>query len=104
MYRTRIRFVGSDKNPAAVRRVQRRIELALDRHVGKLRQVTATFSDENGPRGGRDTRCVLHVRLNAGGPPIVVRAVEETPGQAVAAALEHLRRRLDRRAAARTAA
>ena len=101
---TRVRFVGVPRESETAKVVERRIEFALDRHAGAVRGVVATLSDENGPKGGKDKRCVLHVRLRTGGAPVVVRALAESSVEAVSAALEHLRRRLERRANARSAA
>lgn len=55
----------------------------------------ATFSDENGPKGGRAMRCTLEVRLPRR-PAIHAEGVAATPRLAFDGALGKLERRLDR--------
>jgi ribosome-associated translation inhibitor RaiA len=47
-------------------RIEDGIRLALTRFAPLIHGLTATISDENGPRGGIDKTCRLVVRLNAG--------------------------------------
>ncbi|MFT6395743.1 MAG: ribosome-associated translation inhibitor RaiA [Bradymonadia bacterium] len=42
--------------------IEDRIEAALDRFSADIVSVSATLSDQNGPKGGRDIRCVLTLR------------------------------------------
>ena len=92
-----VRFDGLPSRPATVDWVQRRVHFSLDRHEHAIRKLVVTVGDANGPRGGTDQRCVVHLRLRSGGAPLVVRALEENLTQAVSKALERARRRLTRR-------
>ena len=47
-------------------RIEDGIRLALTRFAPLIHGLTATISDENGPRGGVDKTCRLVVRLYAG--------------------------------------
>ena len=47
-------------------RIEDAIRLALTRFAPLIHGLTATISDENGPRGGVDKTCRLIVRLHAG--------------------------------------
>ncbi|HET8937863.1 MAG TPA: HPF/RaiA family ribosome-associated protein [Polyangiales bacterium] len=53
----------------------------LSRHLGKfatqMERVEVRFSDENGPKGGVDRRCLVHLVLSSL-PPIVVEDRGET--------------------------
>ncbi|GAB5545190.1 MAG: hypothetical protein SangKO_049500 [Sandaracinaceae bacterium] len=93
----RVRFVGvapSDTR-AVISEVERRVDLALDRLSPRIREVSVTCSDVNGPRGGLDQQCVVIITLKNEGDPVVGRALEETRGQAVARSLKRARRRLE---------
>lgn len=98
-----VRFIGIPHETSTARVVKRRISFALDRHASSLRRVIVNLRDENGPRGGVDQHCTLHVTLRRGGPPIVARALSESTGEAVARAVGRVRRRLGRRLPARGA-
>jgi hypothetical protein len=75
--------------------VERRLAQALNRV--RVRHATArvTFSDVNGPKGGRDVRCAVQFRV-AGRPPISVTSVGTTPRLTFDAAYVSARRALDR--------
>lgn len=92
-----LRFIGMPRVQTVEHHTKRRIHFALDRWAPSIRGVSVAFTDENGPRGGVDQRCTTHVYLRTGGRPLVVRAVAESPGLAVAKTLERVRRRLERR-------
>lgn len=49
----------------------RRVTFALARFDDRVTGVSLRFTDDNGPRGGVDKRCVLRVRL-AGMPDVVL--------------------------------
>lgn len=78
---------------------RRRLHFELRRFRGQVRSVTVRVIDENGPRRGVDTRCVLTVELDKGAP-IVVEATTAWPTASITAAGkragEIIRRRLDR--------
>ncbi len=77
----------------------RRLFFALRRFEDQVRRVTLRLTDENGPRRGVDTRCVLSVALHRG-EPIVVQATSAWPTAAITEAARRLnevvRRRLAR--------
>lgn len=57
----------------------------LGRHLGKfasqMERVEVRFSDENGPKGGVDCHCLVHLVLSAL-PPVVVEDRGETDREA----------------------
>ncbi|MBK9033251.1 MAG: hypothetical protein IPL61_18590 [Myxococcales bacterium] len=73
---------------------------ALARWATLIERVTIRFADVNGPRGGVDTRCSIHVGLT-GVPPVQIehlgasRALAWAP--ALRSAVQAIRRLLDRR-------
>ena len=92
-----VRFDGIASRIATTDWVRRRVRFSLDRHAHAIRRLVVTVGDANGPRGGVDQRCVVHLRLRSGGAPVVVRALEKNLTQAVGKALDRARRRLTRR-------
>ncbi|MBI4591543.1 MAG: HPF/RaiA family ribosome-associated protein [Candidatus Rokubacteria bacterium] len=78
-------------------RLGARIEKRLGRELGRIHTspVTAlvTFADDNGPKGGRATRCALTVRVPRR-PTIRVEDVAETAWLAFDRSFAGLRRRL----------
>ena len=93
----RVRFIGIPSKDSTARDVRRRVSFALDRVAPSIRSVTVALRDENGPRGGIDQRCTVHIALRAGGRPVVVSALDASTGRAVAKALSRARARLQRR-------
>ena len=79
--------------------VGHRLHFALRRFDDTIRKVTVRLSDQNGPRRGVDTRCVIAVDLDHGGT-LLVAATAAWPTVAITAAArrlnETLRRRMDR--------
>lgn len=67
----------------------RRLYFALRRFENRVRSVTLRLHDENGPRGGLDTRCVITVELHKGAP-IVVEATAAWPTAAITVAARRL--------------
>lgn len=49
-------------SPVAREIIEDRLEASLDRFQADIVSVSVTFSDQNGPKGGRDHRCVLTLR------------------------------------------
>ena len=49
--------------PDAAHVAQQRLRFALGRFADRVRSLTVRLSDINGPRGGRDKRCTIAVRL-----------------------------------------
>lgn len=64
-----LRALGFELTAALRDYVGRRLGSALDRHRDRVRRIEVVLSDENGPRGGVDKRCM--VRLVATGHPAV---------------------------------
>ncbi len=44
--------------------VKRRIKYALGSRYDNIKHIVVTLSDVNGPRGGEDKRCKVHIALN----------------------------------------
>ena len=84
--------------------MSRRLSLALRRFQNAVRHVTVRMTDENGPRGGVDTRCAITADLTDG-RRIFVEATAAWPfaaaSQAAARLNEALRRHIARHAARR---
>jgi putative sigma-54 modulation protein len=71
-----IRAHGLDLGPALRLHGERRVERALNKHRGVVRDVAVQLTDVNGPRGGRDVLCSVVAQLD-GHPAIVVRALAD---------------------------
>lgn len=91
----RIRFNGVAPSDAelAIRQIERRVRLALDRLAHRVRKVSVSLTDVNGPRGGIDQQCVLAITPLGVGEPIVALALERTRFDAVVKSLKRARRR-----------
>lgn len=88
-----IRGVAIDRSLRT--RVTRRLSAALTRLRVHPAQGQATFSDENGPKGGVAIRCALTVRLPYR-PALRVEWTGQTPRLAFDGAFPALKRRLAR--------
>jgi ribosome-associated translation inhibitor RaiA len=88
----KIEFLGGADGRAIRARVAARL-----RDIVPARATTAraTFTDENGPKGGKAMRCALEVRLPRR-PAIHVEEVAATPRLAFDGALAKLERQLGR--------
>ena len=76
--------------------VERRMRAALGWSGGHLRRLAVSLSDINGPRGGRDKRCKVQVRL-AGGAEVVIEDTETDLYAAIDRAAERADRAVVRR-------
>lgn len=74
---------------------ERRIKLALNWGHVQLRRITVHLSDENGPKGGKDKRCLLQLGVD-GGQDVVVRDTEPDLYLAIDRAVERAARTLSR--------
>ncbi len=74
--------------PAATAELQRTVRERLTRAVGHwgslIERMTLRFEDVNGPKGGLDTRCAIHVAIS-GLAPLQVELVGADRGRAFAA-------------------
>ena len=50
-------------NQQSREQIERRISFAFDRFSDRIRHVDVVVYDENGPRGGPDKRCSVHVKM-----------------------------------------
>ncbi len=63
----KLRSHGVDLAAVLQRHVERRLRLVLGGSAATVREATVHLSDVNGPRGGVDQRCALHVALAPSG-------------------------------------
>lgn len=57
--------------PGMMAHVQARLNNSLDRFARHVRDVEIHIKDENGPKGGLDKRCAMHVHIDGANPIIV---------------------------------
>ena len=60
--------------PAHLDHVDRRLRFALGRFAARLTRVAIRVGDVNGPRGGIDKRCWIHLEL--GGKALTIEEVD----------------------------
>lgn len=58
-----VRGDGIDMKPGVSALVERRLYFALSRFGGRVKAVSVSLVDLNGPRGGIDKRCSMQARL-----------------------------------------
>lgn len=95
---TDIRAEGFELTAALQAHAQRRLEFALLRFRTHLASVCMRLTDDNGPRGGVDKRCMVRVRL-PGLPPVVINELSEDLYVAIDRATERAARTVARRLA-----
>ena len=76
--------------------VQRRLDFALDWAKHEVRRITINLSDINGPRGGKDKRCQMHIPLS-GHRDVVIQDTESDLYAAIDRAADRASQTLDRR-------
>jgi ribosome-associated translation inhibitor RaiA len=76
-----IRSGGMDIEPSLRSWIYERIERQLGKYASQIERVDVRFGDENGPRGGQDKCCLVHVILSKL-PPVVVEIRGETEREA----------------------
>ncbi|MFK7819525.1 MAG: HPF/RaiA family ribosome-associated protein [Planctomycetaceae bacterium] len=74
--------------------VNDRLDVALHRFSDEVAKVHTTLENVNGPKGGRDKRCVLNVTLTHHGAPLVCSARHMQLEGAVSQAARRLTRML----------
>jgi putative sigma-54 modulation protein len=80
--------------------LERRIVFAVDRFADRIRRLDVTFEDVNGPRGGVDVKCHVHLTLRDGAD-IDVESLGPSPLASGSTALDRLRRTVGRKTAKR---
>ena len=91
-------------SPVVEEQLERRLHFALARFGGRIRRISVTLEDINGPRGGEDQRCKIEVSLVPSGS-IMAEATDADVASAVGRAAGRVARRvrgaLDRKLALR---
>jgi ribosomal subunit interface protein len=90
---------GFDLTAALQEYAQRRVGAALGRFAGKVTRVVVRLTDVNGPRGGVDKRCLVHVSLSDR-PAVVIKDSQDDLYVAIDRAAARAARSLVRRATA----
>ena len=93
---TQIQARGFPLTESLRRHAERRLDFAIGSMQGRLRSVSVRLSDENGPRGGHDKLCLIHVSV-PGAAPVVIEDVESDLYVAIDRAADRLGRALARR-------
>lgn len=93
---------GFDLTGALRQHVERRLAFALSRFEQRLSAVSLRLTDDNGPRGGVDKRCVLHLRMTGFAETVISEradnlyvAIDRVADRAARAVARHLRRQRD---------
>jgi ribosome-associated translation inhibitor RaiA len=85
-----VRGVRSGTTEALRQFAIHRLSFALRRFAHRIRRVTVRFVDENGPRRGVDSRCLMAAELVDGGRLFVVEATTARPFAAITLAAARL--------------
>jgi putative sigma-54 modulation protein len=93
--RIELRPVNIQRSELLEAHVHHKIDLALRRFQDRVADVTIRIVDENGPRGGLDTRCRIVVSL-VGGRKVVVQGLAEDAYAAVSRAAGRLHEQVNR--------
>jgi len=91
--RLHLKSFGTKLTPVETTAIERRVHFALGRFGHRIRRTEILLVDTNGPRGGRDQHCTIHVVLG-GLPPVVAEVVDVEPLAAVSRGLERAARRI----------
>ena len=91
--RLHVKKLGTNMTPEDTATIERRVHFALARFGHRIRRTEVLLVDSNGPRGGLDQHCTVHVVL-AGLSPVVVEVVDVDPLAAVSRAVERVARRI----------
>lgn len=93
----RIKMFKVDGSQSVIDKIERAYEFSFDRFRHIIREAETTLIDENGPKGGVDKKCSLHLRLLPRGI-IVAHGNGESPvaafNEAVDKAIQLLKKRL----------
>jgi len=100
-----IHSAGIDNSDAVNERLREEVEAALKLWRERVTRVEAHLHDDNGPKAGKDKRCVLEIRL-AGHPSMAVEATAidlyQAITQAAGKAERAVRHKLERHEAHRS--
>jgi len=91
-----VRCRGLERSPAVVAEVHERAERILGRRADRLWQAVVLLEDVNGPRGGIDKRCAVHLSGPLG--ELVAEARDANLRKALDRALSAARRQVTRAA------
>ena len=98
--RLMIRSLSTKLPQTLLESIERQLQSALSRFESKIDSIQLTLRDNNGPRGGIDQQCRVHVHLNDG-TDITVSEVQASLFAAVASVADRVAhtvmRRLERR-------
>lgn len=88
-----VRSRTTEITPSIREWAERRVLFALGQFSARLRSVHVRVSDENGPKGGVDQRCLMEARFGTGGS-LVAEVRDPDLYAAVSRAAERLGRRV----------
>lgn len=91
--RLHVKKLGMNMTPEDTATIERRVHFALGRFGHRIRRTEVLLVDSNGPRGGLDQHCTVHVVL-AGLSPVVVKVANTDPLAAVSRAVERVARHI----------
>lgn len=94
--RVDIKTSGFDLTDGLRDHAQKRLEFALDWARHDVRRVSINLSDINGPRGGKDKRCQIHIPL-PGHRDVVIQDTESDLYAAIDLAADRASQTLERR-------
>ena len=57
--------------------IDERIQLTLGLYRHKIKQVNVFLTDINGPKGNKDTRCIIHINVNRASPFVTQETAED---------------------------
>lgn len=89
---------GFELTNALAQHTERRLRFALKHATGRVQNVTVRLADINGPRGGTDKRCSVHIVLN-GLPDIMSEDTEADMYLAINRAVDRVGRTVLRKMA-----
>ena len=94
--RVDIKTNGFDLTDGLRDHAQRRLQFALDWAKHGVSRVSINLSDINGPRGGKDKRCQIHIPL-PGNRDVVIQDTESDLYAAIDLAADRASHTLERR-------
>jgi len=86
---------GIDASQALREYIMERVDYALERAEDSISFITVRISDVNGPKGGVDKRCQIHLKM-LGLPTVVVTGVSASIIDAIDSAAQRASRVVER--------